>query len=294
MRVYKLLVDLVEQDKVICPFSGQRAEYGKTNDSELADDVLIRISNGFQVSGWKVDVAQLERMVSLYCKNIKEFPFLDSDLKYREDVEPDNEYGLKVVILLERPERERRLRLVEGLKRRKEEVARLGLTRKQIYDSESSARTLNLNNKIKDLLSNGISVESAVDQLYEEEAMFSSLYPLYIYRHKMGRHITPEEYKNFISSKYLESVPWDKINSTLFTWLLVDVKNLEEQHISDVDNLSKILPYASIVVTERQMAHALDVSGLAKEFNTEIFTLKSLPALEKRLTELMVSDKINI
>lgn len=294
LRIYSLLSILVEQKKIICPFSGQRTEYGKTDDSEIADDVLLRISNGFQVSGWKVAVAQTERVVNAFCDKSEAFSFRDSDLKYKDDVEPDNEFGFKVVILLERPDRDRRQRLLKGLKTRKNEVISLGLTRQQIYESESSARTVNLDNNVRHLLSKNIRIEAAIEDLYEENAMFSPLYPLYVYRQKMGRHITPEEYKDFISSKYLESVPWDKINSTLFTWLLVDITNLEEQHISDVDNLSKILPYASILVTERQMAHALKVSGLAKEFSTDIFTLKSLPELEKRLLELLPSDKLSV
>jgi hypothetical protein len=230
----------------------------------------------------------------MYCNSENIFSFYDSDLKYKEESEPDNDYGFKVVVLLERPDRERRSRLLESFKRRKEEVASLGLTRKQIFESESSARALNLDNRIRYILSKGMSVESAVDSLHPEEAMFSALYPLYVYKNVAGKHITPEVYKSFLSSKYLESVPWDKINSTLLTWLLVDVKNLEEQHIGDVENLSKILPYASIVVTERQMAHALDVNGLAQEFNTEIFTLKNLSVLEKRLIELLSSDNINV
>lgn len=287
LLLYGLLRKLVREKKIVCPFSGQRTEYGDTNDSGLADDVLLELSGGFQVSTWKVDVVQQQRMVELFLNGTHEFELFDNDLRYREEKEPNNEYGLKVVILLERNESNNRKRLHEHLVRRQGEIKELGLSRQEVYASEASARQLNLNMRIKQL-GDDETIMRAVESLYEQDAMFSPLWPLYCFKEKTGRHMNSDEQRLYVSGKYMESTPWDRISAVLFSWLLCEIKKLTPQHIGDVSHLSQIFPYASIIVTEKQMAHALEVSGLQQEFNTEIYTLKpsSLSALISKLQQM--------
>lgn len=281
--LHDLLQKKVNEGKIVCPFLGQRSEYIDGKVADKSDDILLNLNRGFQISGWQLDQVHIKRMMKLFLASESEFSFSDRDLTYYERNEEESDSPIQVIFLRERSERLRRNKLYEDLKRRKQEVKNLDFT--TVYRQEYLGRLQALK----------ISV-TKVCELYgrfttnftEGESYYYHLYPYIAWKELKGIdevHIT--DLKSFFESEHFNSLPIDRISSTIVTHLLTEGKDVKYTDIADLQHLPLILPYASYILTENRMAHIISAHKLDTEFGTKVFrwneTEKFLSDLEQQL-----------
>lgn len=273
--LYKFLRRKVGENKIICPFWGQRTEYSDGKHMEVSDNILLELSSGFQVTRWQLENIHIKRMLRVFLNQEYEFELKDSDLVSEKRKQQDKKYKnspLSVVILLEKSQKLDRNFLLNNFNRRKEEVS--GMTYEQVLKEEYLGRPLALAQSVL-----------AVEDVYgsfkidfpEGSPFWFQLYPYIAYSELTGKkEVEAGDLKSFFQSPHFYALPIDKISSTLVSHLLTEGKSGKYTDMGDIDNFSAILPYASYIITERRMAHILQSRGLAREFNAKVYRLDEI------------------
>lgn len=108
---------------------------------------------------------------------------------------------------------------------------------------------------------------------------YCNIYPLIVYK-----EITKKKSLNkddvdcvltFLGSKdYV--IPYDKIFSELISKILVGNERIKKGDVRDIQNISLILPYATIMITEKAMKGHIEQLKLDKKYGTKIFSLNQI------------------
>jgi len=288
IRLFNILKTKVDENKILCPFLGQRTEYSDGDHLENSDQILMDLSKGFQISGWQIRQVQVKRMLECFLKNKSQFNFTDSDLLYnKEKYEPkENKIPFRIVILNEKSKRSDRNFLFNDLKRRKKEVSDLGLTYSQVLKSEQEAAIPVLQISINKIIKHYGYLNMDFTENDEEYYHIYTLVEL----SKLAK-IKDEKklfalLKNFFLSEYFYAIPIDKISSTIVAHIMTEGKNVKYSDIGDINNLSLMLPYASYIITENRMAHILLTRKIDKEFGVEIYRTKDIDKFIKKINNL--------
>ncbi len=278
LTLFELLKEKVQDGKIICPFSGQRSEYSQGDSLEESDDILLQLSKGFQVSMWQIRQEQVKTMIRCFLDNNNEFIFKDTDLVFKKEerTKSRNDFVFEVVVLREKTKRPQREFLLKDLIRRKEEVKNLNLSYEELLRSEQDAGKYALQ----------ISINKNIEQygylnlnFNINDSWYHHLYTIIelknlsgVNDHKELAQLT----KDFLSSDYFYAIPVDKIGSTIISSVLIDKTKMTTNDIGDMENLSTILPYASFLITDNAMAHIIESRKLNTEFDTKIYSSKTL------------------
>ncbi|MFA6297204.1 MAG: hypothetical protein WC629_01445 [Candidatus Paceibacterota bacterium] len=278
VKLFNQLKEKVEKGKIICPFSGQRSEYSQGNSLEKSDDILLSLSKGFQVSMWQIRQEQIKTAIRCFLNDEDEFIFKDTDLVFKkaEREKQKNSLGFKVVVLTEQTKKLQREFLLKDLVRRKKEVKDLKLSYKTLLKSEQDAGKYVLQQSIdKNIAQYGyLNLDFDIN-----DSWYHHLYTIIELKNISGiddHEKLIELTKNFLSSNYFYSIPIDKISSTIISSVLMDKKNMTTNDIGDMENLSIILPYASFLMTDNAMVHIIRSRKLDTEFNTKIYSFKTM------------------
>lgn len=84
--LYTKLKDLVDKNKIICPFLKQRDEYINTDKYETCDRILLNLGKGKQLKTYLTEYSQINRMLEIYINKRDEFCFLKSDIPFYGDM----------------------------------------------------------------------------------------------------------------------------------------------------------------------------------------------------------------
>jgi hypothetical protein len=275
-KLYRVLKDKVDKDEIICPFSGQRTEYSDGDHLEESDDILLRLSKGFQVSRWQIRHIQVKRILECFLKKEDEFYFSDSDLVYREQKVEDAEYPFKIVILNEKSKKQNRDLLFVDLERRKKEVKDLGMTYDQVYKSEYDAAISVLQKSIRNVIKKHGYLKTDFTLNNDEYHHLYTVVELSKLADTSDEKILFGLLRNFFTSSYFYSIPIDRISSAIISHIMTEGNIVSKNDIGDIDNLSSILPYTSYILTENRMAHILKTRKFDSEFSVNIFRINEI------------------
>ena len=276
--LFELLKEKVRDGKIICPFSGQRSEYSQGNSLEESDDVLLTLSKGFQVSMWQIRQEQVKTMIQCFLNKEHKFIFKNTDLLFemQKKEKSRTNLGFEVVVLREQTKKPQREFLLEDLIRRKKEVENLNLPYEELLKSEQDGGKYALKISIdKNIAQYGyLNLDFDIN-----DSWYHHLYTIIELKNISGINDQKkliELTKDFLSSDYFYALPIDKISSTIISSILMDKKNMTTNDIGDTENLSIILPYASFLITDNAMAHIIKSRKLDTEFNTKIYSSKTI------------------
>lgn len=277
-RLYKFLKEKVKENKIVCPFSGQRTEYSDGDHIKASDDILMSLSKGFQVSQWQIRHIQVKRMLECFLSKERQFFFSDSDLVYKKEEHEarESEYPFRVVILNEKSKKSSKEFLFHDLIRRKTEVKKLGLTYKQVYKSEYDAAILVLQKSINKIIEDYGYLKTDFTLDDEEYHHLYTVVELSKLVNTTDDKILIKLLKDFFISEYFYSIPIDRISSTIIAHIMTEGEKVTQNDIGDNNNLSSIFPYASYIITERRMAHILTTRKLDIEFGVKIFRINEI------------------
>lgn len=87
------------------------------------------------------------------------------------------------------------------------------------------------------------------------------------------QHVELELMLNRIISTKGHCVPLIKIQSRLYESWMLEQKHLAHNDIVDLYRISTVLPYADIIVVDREQCRHLESAGLSSEFGATVFSL---------------------
>ncbi len=281
ITLFEILKKKVADEKIICPFSGQRSEYSQGNYLEESDDILIALSKGLQVSMWQIRQEQVKTMIQCFLKKEDKFIFKDTDLLFKKEEreKKKNNFGFEIVILREQTKKPQREFLLKDLVRRQKEVKDLNLSYKDLLKSEQDGGKYALKISIdKNIAQYGyLNLDFNI-----EDDWYHHLYTIIELKNISGINDQKkliELTKNFLCSDYFYAIPIDKISSAIISSVLIDKKIMTTNDIGDTENLSTILPYASFLITDNAMAHIIRLRKLDSEFNTKAYSSSNIDKL---------------
>ena len=80
---------------------------------------------------------------------------------------------------------------------------------------------------------------------------------------------------NFLGSSYFFSVPYEEIYSKIVTKILTSNANIKFTDYQDVNSIAAILPYASLMITDKAMKGNIEQLNLNKKYDTKVFSLNN-------------------
>jgi hypothetical protein len=95
-----------------------------------------------------------------------------------------------------------------------------------------------------------------------------------------------EKFIRFFMSDHYKACPFVDIRSTLYADMLTGSAKIKQGDSMDVQQLAAVLPYCSIVVTDRQMRVRIHRHGLDKKYNTTVYAMNDFIELIKHLNGL--------
>ena len=94
------------------------------------------------------------------------------------------------------------------------------------------------------------------------------------------------KYYNFLLSDHHQAIPYRKIESTLWAYRMCkDKKILGSDHLDTVW-AAAYLPFVTHAFTDNAFCDLLEESGIAKMYNTKIYSMKTIDKLIEELQRL--------
>jgi hypothetical protein len=91
---------------------------------------------------------------------------------------------------------------------------------------------------------------------------------------------------DFSKSDYYRCIPVTDISCKLNALLLTDRKQVGTGDFMDIKQLSAVIPYCSLVITDRAMCHNLRSLGINTQYETTVFALKDFDEIMECLDSL--------
>lgn len=273
-KFYTILQQKVSEGKIICPFLHQRSEYYSTDKREITDDVLVRLSKGYQIRSYITPIKQMERAVEHYLNKSEQIDFAWEDILCEQDSSLErNPYGINVVVLwkYDKPEdhHAKKEKLTDHMARRKIFLSKMVGTYeekfKQVYKEEISARKTLLIHTMSDSLKRF----GLIPEYQYMTPAYLRIHPFYVWKAKTG-NINIELFKDFVESDWFV-IPMDEISSKLVTKKLIDNSNVKSTDAVDIEALSILLPYTDIVLADKEMAINLRQLKLDTKFSSIVY-----------------------
>ena len=95
-----------------------------------------------------------------------------------------------------------------------------------------------------------------------------------------------KSYCEFLLSKYHHELPYVYIRSVLFAKLIQRPNKVKPSDNLDITWASAYLPFVDYAVTDKAFCDLLESSGLAKQYNTKVYSVNSLSLLLNELNKL--------
>lgn len=293
LSLYSKLQELVDRNKIICPFLNQRDEYINTGVYAMCDEVLLKLGKGKQLKTYLTTHCQIKRMLKLYIENRSEFYLEKSDVPFyyennnKNDNNKENDLDFSIIVLQTGQNKEGKDKingkLINHLTRRKEYIAQNNFNKDKVLKEEMFVRKTIFENAIKEIKNIYGHIFINFDYLSFD---YCNIYPLIAYKEIKNKNKI-NNYDIEYVSKFLNSeeyvIPYDEIFSKIITKILTNNSNIKKTDCRDVESISLILPYASIMITDKTMKSYVQQLKLDQKYNTSIFSLKEV---DKILDEL--------
>ena len=293
LDLYKTLLGLVNNEKIICPFLKQRDEYIKSDTSEKCDEILLNLGKGKQLKTYKTALSQIERMLNSYIRNENSFCLDKNDIPYYGKNDKDNHnvsHGISVVVLLSGQNKEGidkdNARLIDYLKRRKEFILANQLPKQKVLADETLARSQIFDNSINQIRADYGCIFIDFEYL---GPTYCQIYPLIAYKKILQKDKLEDGDVLYVSEFFKNQnfiIPYDEIYSKIVTEKLFDKSNVKVTDVRDIENLSLILPYASLIITDKAMKGYVEQLKLDKKYDTKIFSLKNYDGIMSELNSI--------
>lgn len=252
--LYSVLKKLVKEEKIICPFLSQRDEYIDTDVDEICDLILMELGKAEQLKSLCVGRIQTKRMLKMYLGNKTDFYFKKDDIfYYKEELNENNLleiYGFKFNIMYLHSGRNKEISNEDN-----EKIYEIFKKRK--HDVQSNKMKFN---------------EVLKEELLSQKNLFDK--GLIAIQEFTGK-TDIAKVSNFLGSSYFFSVPYEEIYSKIVTKILTSNANIKFTDYQDVNSIAAILPYASLMITDKAMKGNIEQLNLNKKYDTKVFSLNN-------------------
>ncbi|MEA3464175.1 MAG: hypothetical protein U9R14_03835 [Patescibacteria group bacterium] len=279
LSLYLILKKLVKEEKIICPFLIQRDEYIDTDVNEICDLILMELGKGEQLKSLSVGRTQTKRMLKMYLENKTDFYFKKDDIFYYKEEPNENDlletHGFKFNIMYlhsggdKEISNEDNKKIYEFFKRRKNDIQNNKMKIKEVLKEELLSQKTRFVKAIKEI--NDLFGFLKTD-FNDTDLFYYRIYPLIVHQKFTGK-TDIVEVSNFLGSHYFFSVPYEEIYSKIIAKILTSNANIKSTDFQDINSIVAILPYASLMITDKAMKGNIEQLNLYKKYDTKVFSL---------------------
>lgn len=284
-ELYALLPSLMRDKRILCPLGNQLQEMGMTKDKEQAKMFLYQFTNAEMLHP---DVIQNEQMKLGYraFSGGNQALIFDKSTAFKEDEYLHSPFVIHVAPVYS-PEK------AESLRREKFNIVDIlneMKTNKKIQPDFNSQLIAELEAEFilfRDrLLGEEPSTEEAYFNYTDEVEKF--------YRvtefdpNSTSEQFTDEyiRYGAFLRSPYHDRLPYIWIRANLWAHLMQRSNTIKQGDNLDVQWASAYLPYVDYAITDHAFCTLLNNSGLAQQYETKVYSFRSLRELLEELKQI--------
>lgn len=277
-EIYDKLVNLVEKEKIIVPFVYQRDEYINADDEsvDLYDNILMKLSTGKQVRIVRSHIVfkQIERAMEAYILGNDEL-FLESGDIFYPTNKADIDSQFDVVVLLSGtkiPQLFSDEYLKNNFERRRQEVASLKLSEKEVYESELYVRRDRMS---KQNLRDKEKFGDTPFPTQKHSVRYEVLFPMIAWTKLTMMYGNKKKLNEFFESIYYRYVPYDDISSLMVTKMALGDVELKKTDARDLESIANILPYSEYMLVDKAMKGIIQQTKVDKKYFTKVFSLNN-------------------
>ena len=283
-QLYDLLIKGIKQNQIICPKAMQDMEIGFVKSKQHNLKILNKLSKGIEFkSEDEIRKDQTDLLFSKFLKNKKEITisfedaFINNPLKKKgmvinlNHIWPDN---VAKRIQAEKIDR------TESLNKLKES----GDYRKNFKEQLCREMTFELGTLIPKMRKKILQQQKLT--WYEKKFWYEHQTRMKKFKIKGDDNERLSKYLAFMSSTYYFQIPFLFIDRNITTYILLYGK-FDNGDFIDSKNASAYLPYCNYYFTDKKQHNLLKKLKLDKKYQTEVFCLKNVEKLIKKLEEIV-------
>lgn len=292
LDLFTILATLVNQKKIICPLADQEDEIFKSRLCTLSNFSKLSLGIRFE-DEHTIFLKQYYRMLKHSLSSGQRYPVYYLDGFKKNPVDEINKKQNSIIITVASEPNEKQINSVkERVRKNTEELNlfksssfNLGHFQLQLekekfgfYQAAKKSKEDYINQ-----INNGL-------QLSEElNSQFMDLYykPFTLFTEVFGNNQNDEDFFNFLQSDLFARIPYQDVYNMLISDIVVSNKIFESGDIQDIINLSSLLPYCDIVLTDRAQRNRIRRLGLDAKYHTEVFCMNDFENLKDRLIRIM-------
>lgn len=293
-NIYEKIYMLTREGKAIYLKASQRGEYGLNNHYlKEIDETHEMLSYGVYAQHESITRQfQIQKAMSLYHDKKTEM-CLSSNEIFSEDPIHAREKAKKLGVIISVRSNDSAESMASGLKSRDEITNNWEKVRKECVKN-SISYIQQLENEYRanyDVLIKRLETyvkkyqEGALDFEDQIEMMGQPDYFDW-WRLVTGQRADFKGLKDFMYSETYKSIPSVEILTMLLASLMTQPNQVEKGDWKDAENISIILPYASIILTDRSLKHRLYRLGITDKYSKDVYALEDSDQIIERLQQL--------
>lgn len=296
-RIYELLIELRDGQKILCPESEQllEIELGDRLIDE-AKEVLSQISSGISTHHLLASDSQIQNGMRAYLRKKRRVdidwrdPFVSDPLtELKENQEFREKHGLILRIDLGHKReieeaKDQRPKLAATLEEIRGETALAKKSFQQVLDEEKRAVQTATAKFLAACVAKIIRKEQLTQGEYNRFTDLIGI-PLSYWKRFGGKD---DQFGGilglveFYDSDYYTKLPYFEIQAELMASKRVGQESFNKGDVADIENISSLLPHSHYMVLDKQMRHKIRQLKLDARFSTSVVSLlELLPILER-------------
>ena len=285
-ELYRLLCKLIKEYKICCPLGNQLIEMGVSENNTNGIEFVFDFSKNELLKPEEIETLEMDIFYDAYDNNkrciqmvntqgyVEEGIIIDleerASLWQKDACKQEREAMRSVAHSLNEAKHNRKI--AEDFEKllRKEQEAYAELFKRAILNPPQ-LENASMDDKLKYL------------RTMAEFMMRAELTPYSTDEEKNNKIL---KYYNFLLSDHHQAIPYRKIESTLWAYRMCkDKKILGSDHLDTVW-AAAYLPFVTHAFTDNAFCDLLEESGIAKMYNTKVYSMKTIDKLIEELQRL--------
>ncbi len=285
-ELYDMLLTLMESKKIICVLGNQMEEMGATQSRKNAREFAYRFTNAIFLEPFQIEKMQNNFGYNAYINNESEIK-IDAKSIFKESSKCSNssiEIHVTTIYKQEKAQKlkENKTNLSSTLNKMKS-IGKIAKT----FDEQLSVELNGDFQAFKYILEHyNDSMESYIQSLDYLRKIYKCTGIDGIHATNEERKKSVENYCHFLLSEHHHALPYVWIQAILFAHLMKRSNKIIPSDYLDIIWASSYLPFVDYAITDGNFYSLLNHSGVAKKYNTKIYSMKTLNELLVELSHL--------
>lgn len=283
-ELYTILKANMEKKKILCPLGNQLKEMGMSNGRKEGREFLFDFVNAELLSPEMVENEEMHLGYNAFKNGIPHFEFGDNFI-FEKD--PNQEQRLKIFVapVIKKEKLENLKNIKSDTTSLLNEMKRSGKI-EQDFNSQLNIELCADFQLLRNTINDRFNSEEKLSEFSETMAKVYSIAGGWDIKTDEEEIKVLENYKNFLLSDFHHALPYKWIESNLWAHRMQRQNNIEKGDVLDTVWASAYLPFVDYAVTDNNFCRLLNSSGLAEQYKTKVYSMKTLGQLIKELKDI--------